>query len=91
MGCPLPLVRLVWMELGSIALYLRAMSAAMGGAPVVTDVAFFGVATGVRGVPCVDIAPFKGHTPVVEPARLGSWQRPAVLSEGVWLPARGAA
>ncbi len=92
-GLPL-LLRLSWMAIGNVALFLCAALVAKGTAPVVIDVAFFAVVVGLILVRYVDVARFNGQTSDGKPATLSHWRRYAVMltviSIGVWALARTA-
>jgi hypothetical protein len=65
---------------------------AQGRAPVVMDVALFGVAVGLIGVRYLDITRFDGQTSEGEAATLVHWRRyaaaTAVVALGIWGAAR---
>ncbi len=86
------LLRLSWMAIGNVALFLCAALIAKGIAPGVMDIAFFTVVVGLILVRYVDIARFKGQTSEGRPATLSHWRRYlvmlAVISAGVWALAR---
>jgi hypothetical protein len=94
-GCLPILLRMFWMMFGFVGLLILAAFVAKGTAPVVMDVAYFAVASGIIAVRYVDIAKFKGQTAEGKPATLADWRRyalmMAVISGGLWAVARFAA
>ncbi len=86
------LLRLSWMAIGNVALFVCAALIAKGTAPGVMDIAFFAVVVGLIAVRYVDITKFDGQTSEGKPATLSHWRRYAVmlaaLSAGVWALAR---
>lgn len=88
------LLRLIWMGLGYVALFLCWALVAKGTAPVVMDIIFFVVVVALIVVRYVDITMFKGQTTEGKPATLAHWRRYAVLmaviSAGLWVFARVA-
>jgi len=89
----LPLVlRITWMMIGNLGLFICAVLIAQGVAPVVTDLLLFLVAGGLITVRYVDITRCEGQTSEGEPATLAHWRRYAggmlLTSGAMWAAAR---
>ena len=94
-GCLPVVLRIIWMGLGNLALFISAALVAEGTVPVVMDIVFFAVAISLIVVRYVDITKFKGQTSDGEPATIAHWRRYSVvlalLAVGLWVLARVAA
>jgi hypothetical protein len=93
-GCLPFLLRLTWMVLGNLALFIIAGLIAKRSLPIVMDIIFFAIVLGLIVVRYLDITKFKGLTSDEKPATIKDFRWYTILlvvfSSALWVLARFA-